>query len=73
MHMEDPVDLSQAHGPALTTTQLGEVVGVSSQTIRMEIAAGELSAVRIGRGLKRREYRIPWREARRYARQLGVL
>lgn len=67
------VDLSQPSGPPLTTSQLALVVGFSAQFIRTEILAGELKAIRVGRGQKRKEYRIPWREARRYALQIGVL
>lgn len=66
------VDLSQTSGPPITTSQLAIVTGLSAQFIRMEIVAGELKAVRIGRA-RRKEYRIPWREARRYARALGAV
>ena len=71
--MVQMVDLSQARGPALTTSQLAFVVGLSAQTLRMEILAGELRAIRVGRGRKRRAYRIPWREACRYATRLGLI
>jgi hypothetical protein len=40
--------------------------------IRMEIKAGEIDAIQVGRG-RRRVYRIPFGEAMRYMRRLGLL
>ena len=54
----------------LTTGQLAHLIGVSAETIRLEIQQGEVSAIRVGR---RPEYRIPVAEARRYLTRIGVL
>lgn len=67
------IDLTQHDGPALTTVQLSAIIGVSAETIRREIEAGELKAHRIGRGLHRRAIRIKWSVAQGYARRLGVI
>ena len=45
---------------------------MSASFIRMEIRLGEIRAVRVGRGRKC-VYRIPFKEAMRYARRLGLL
>ncbi len=70
--MTEPVDLTQPTGPPLSTAQLAYAVGFSTQFVRLEIQAGALRAVKCGRGA-RAVYRIHWREAQRYAVQLGIL
>jgi hypothetical protein len=65
------IDLRPPVGRPLSPSQLGVAVGLSSQTIRAEIKAGEVRAVRVGPA--RRYYRIPWEECRRYAVQIGIL
>ena len=70
--MTEPIDLSQPAGPPLSTRQLAYAIGFSAQFVRLEIQAGVLSAVKVGRG-SQRVYRIPWREAQRYAARLGML
>ncbi len=55
----------------LSTSQLAGIIGLSISFIRTEIRLGELKAVRIGRGRKP-TYRIPFAEAMRYARRLGL-
>ena len=70
--MTEPVDLSKPSGPPLSTSQLAQAIGFSSEFVRLEIEAGELHAVKCGRGLLK-HYRIPWPEARRYAAQMGLL
>jgi len=65
-------DLALAGGPPLTTRELARMIGMSSTFIRGEIRSGHLRAVPIGRGRKR-VFRIPFREARRYVRELGLL
>ena len=65
------IDLRPPLGRPLSPSQLGVAVGLSSQTIRAEIRAGEVRAVRVGPA--RRYYRIPWDECRRYAFHIGIL
>ena len=65
-------DLVERTGPPLTTTELASMIGMSSTFIRKEICHGYLRAVPVGRGRKR-VFRIPVREARRYVRALGLL
>jgi hypothetical protein len=65
-------DLARADGPPLTTSELAQIVGMSSTFIRSEIKHGALSALSIGRGRKH-VFRIPVAEAARYLRQLGFL
>jgi hypothetical protein len=65
------IDLRKPYGPALSLAELGAIVGLSSQTLRREAALGELAVIRVGP--KRRHLRVPWMEARRYCRQLGLL
>jgi hypothetical protein len=66
------IDLTQQDGQPISTGQLAAVIGMSDDFIRLEIKNGELTARRVGRGL-RREYRICWAEARRYCLRLGFL
>jgi hypothetical protein len=65
-------DLLERTGPPLTTTELASLIGMSSTFIRKEIGHGYLRAIPVGRGRKR-VFRIPVREARRYVRALGLL
>ena len=65
-------DLAQGVGPPLTTRQLAQMIGMSATFIREEIRSGHLRAVAVGRGRKR-VFRIPVREAGRYAKELGLL
>lgn len=69
--MRRHIDLSAKHGPLLRTGDLAYAVGLSAQTIRQEIQSGEIKATRMGPAKK--EFRIAWDEARRYARQIGAL
>jgi hypothetical protein len=48
------------------------MIGMSATFIRDEIRNGHLRAVSVGRGRKR-VFRIPVREARRYVKALGLL
>ncbi len=59
-------------GRPLTTSELASLVGMSSTFIRKEIGSGYLRATLVGRGRKR-VFRIPLDEARRYVRDLGLL
>jgi hypothetical protein len=59
-------------GRPLTTGELAGIIGMSSTFVRKEILNGYLRATRIGRGRKR-VFRIPVREARRYLRELGLI
>jgi excisionase family DNA binding protein len=65
-------DLTPAGGPPLTTRELARMIGMSATFIRDEIRNGHLHAVSVGRGRKR-VFRIPVREARRYVKALGLL
>jgi hypothetical protein len=65
-------DLAHGHGRPLGTRELAEMIGMSQTFIRSEIRAGHLRAVPVGRGRKR-VFRIPVHEARRYAKALGLL
>jgi excisionase family DNA binding protein len=65
-------DLLERTGPPLTTAELANLIGMSSTFVRKEICNGYLRAVPVGRGRKR-VFRIPVREARRYVRALGLL
>ncbi len=65
-------DLVEKTGPPLTTAELAGMIGMSSTFVRKEICNGYLRAVPVGRGRKR-VFRIPVREARRYVRALGLL
>ena len=67
-----PSDLIQADRPPLTTAELAHIVGMSATFIRSEIKNGALGALALGRGRKR-VFRIPVAEARRYLQQLGLL
>ena len=65
-------DLIRADGPPLSTRELARLIGMSATFIRSEIRAGHLRGVAIGRGRKR-VFRITAREARRYAKTLGLI
>jgi excisionase family DNA binding protein len=65
-------DLASVGGPPLTTRQLAQMIGMSATFIREEIRSGHLRAVLLGRGRKR-VFRIPVHEARRYAKELGLI
>ena len=65
-------DLASASGPPLTTRQLAQMIGMSATFIREEIRSGHLRAVLLGRGRKG-VFRIPVHEARRYAKELGLI
>jgi excisionase family DNA binding protein len=58
--------------PPLSTSALAKRIGMSASFVRMEIRAGEIRAIRVGHG-RRCVYRIPFDEAMRYVRQLGLL
>jgi excisionase family DNA binding protein len=64
-------DLADTSGSPLTTSELAHILGMSSTFIREEIRSGHLLAVSVGRGRKR-VFRIPVREAYRYAKELGL-
>jgi len=66
------VALEQAVAVPFATRQLADIVGMSPTFIRSEIRSGHLRAVAVGRGRKR-VFRIPVAEARRYAKALGLL
>lgn len=53
---------------AFTAAQVGARVGLSSQTIRREIEAGELRATRTRGG----HYRVPAAEAEKYVRRMNA-
>jgi hypothetical protein len=63
-------DLDSENGSPLTTRELAAIIGMSQTFIRNEIRGGQLTAVALGRG-KKRVFRILFREAQRYVRQLG--
>jgi excisionase family DNA binding protein len=65
-------DLAGENGSPLTTHDLAEITGMSQTFIRAEIHSGQLRALALGRG-KKRVFRIPFREAKRYVRRLGFL
>jgi len=65
-------DLASDNGSPLTTRELAAITGMSQTFIRNEIRCGQLAAVALGRG-KKRVFRILFREAQRYVRQLGLL
>ena len=67
-----PKDRTRRSGRPLTTSELASLVGMSSTFIRKEICNGYLRATLVGRGRKR-VFRIPLQEARRYVRELGLL
>ena len=67
------IDLKQTTGTPISTTQLADAVGLSDETIRRDIALGEIAAGAKRGPNGRRRYLIPWPEARRYAVQLGVI
>ena len=62
------VDLRAPLGPPISTSQLARVVGMSDDTIRSEIAAGELRAFRTPGG----HLRIYWTSARAWAVRIGA-
>jgi excisionase family DNA binding protein len=64
--------LARESGKPLTTSELARLIGMSATFVRKEIDSGYLRAIRIGRGRKR-VFRIPISEARRYIRTLGLL
>ena len=65
-------DLTRDDGPPLTTREVAHLTRMSPTFIREEFRAGELHAVPVGRGRKH-VFRIPYREAQRYLRRLGLL
>ena len=67
------IDLTQPSGPAVTTTQLAQAVGLSARTIRWEIRLGELKAGELKPPSGRVKFLIPWTEARRWAIRIGVI
>jgi hypothetical protein len=64
-------DLRHTNAPPLSVRQVAKQVGMSPTFIRTEIHGGHLQAAAIGHG-KKRVFRIPAAEARRYARSLGL-
>ncbi len=58
--------------PPLSTSALAKLIGMSATYVRMEIRLGAIRAIRVGHGRKC-VYRIPFKEAMRYARALGLL
>jgi excisionase family DNA binding protein len=64
------IDLRSENGAPLTTSDLARVTGLSVRTIQRDIALGELKAAR---RWARRQYRIAWDEAQRYARAVCAL
>jgi hypothetical protein len=58
--------------PPLSTSALAKLIGMSATFVRMEIKQGAIHAIRVGHGRKC-VYRIPFKEAMRYARRLGLL
>lgn len=64
------IDLTQPTGAPITTGQLARYVGLSRQTIRRDIEAGELRGYRHGQA---GDWRIRWDEARRYCMNLGLI
>jgi len=67
-----PKDRTRGSGRPLTTSELASLVGMSATFIRKEICNGYLRATLVGRGRKR-VFRIPLQEARRYVKELGLL
>lgn len=67
-----PIDLTKRRSP-LSTTELADACGLSAQTIRNEIALGELYAARKRGPAGRVRYLIPWEDAVAYAVQIGIL
>ncbi|MEO8678561.1 MAG: hypothetical protein ABI665_05915 [Vicinamibacterales bacterium] len=66
-------DKADSDGQApLSTTTLAKRIGMSPSFVRMEIRLGEIRAVRVGHG-RRCVYRIPFGEAMRYMKQIGLL
>ena len=57
--------------PPFSTSQLSKLTSMSMSFVRMEIKLGEIKAVRVGRG-RRHVYRIPFGEAIRYMRRIGL-
>jgi hypothetical protein len=57
--------------PPLSTTAFAKLIGMSATFVRMEIRLGAIRAIRVGHGRKC-VYRIPFKEAMRYARGLGL-
>jgi excisionase family DNA binding protein len=66
--MRCAVDLRARTGPPLSTSQLARVAGLSDDTIRNEVAAGELIAFRTRGG----HIRIYWHSARAWAVRIGI-
>ena len=67
--LEEP---SAANRRPLTTREIAHLIGMSPTFVREEIHSGHLRAVSMGRGRKR-VFRIPFREARRYVKEWGLL
>ena len=65
-------DLVEGDDRPLSTMELAQMIGMSPSFVRGEIRAGNLRAVAVGRGRKR-VFRIPAREARNYALNLGLV
>ncbi len=61
-------------GHPLSTDQLARAIGVSTTTIRADIKYGALAAFKAGgRQGTRKEWRVLFREAKRYLVQMGVI
>ena len=65
-------DLALVDAAPLGTRDLAALIGMSATFIRAEIRSGHLRAVAVGHGRKR-VFRITVGEARRYARDLGLI
>jgi hypothetical protein len=66
------LDELDANGPPLSTGEFAQMIGMSSTFVRSEIRSGHLRAAAVGRGRKP-VFRIPVREALRYAKELGLV
>jgi hypothetical protein len=67
------LDLTAREGPPITPAELADACGIGVDYVREDIRVGFLHAQTIGHpDAKKREYRIPWQNARMYAHNLGV-
>ena len=70
--MPDLPDFRAERGPSVTPGQIARVTGMSHRFVLEDIELGNLKAINVGRG-KRPLYRIPFHEAKRYAKKLGAI
>ena len=62
------IDFEREDGPTLSTTDVCYLTGLTPNTVREMLVAGEIVGVQLGRNWK-----IPWRNLRQYLYHAGFL